>query len=140
MALQSPAEAIDQARRLLALPEDAAGAAHMVRRLDVPGAAYFLVHAAGRMAALDAGSGELMSSAQAGRSTVTLSRAEAIARAGLGPVADAGLAWGPSAATLSMFDPLWAVSAAGRTVYVDQRGRVWPELPAKRPGGGGQPG
>jgi hypothetical protein len=140
MALQSPAEAIRQARRLLALPEGDDGEAHLVRRLDVPRGAYFLVRAEGRIAALDAATGDLMASAETARSPVCLSRDDALARAGLGGEPDAELAWGPSAATLSMFDPLWAVSAGGRSVYVDQRGRVWPELPVKRPGGGGQAG
>ena len=136
MALQSPAEAIRQARRLLDLAEGDEGEAHLVRRLDAPAGSYYLVHAAGRLAALDAASGELMASAETSRSTVTLSRDDAIARAGLAGDPQAGLAWAPSAASLSMFDPLWAVSAGGRTVYVDQRGKVWGELPAKRPGGG----
>jgi hypothetical protein len=136
MALQSPAEAISRARRLLGLPPGEDGEAWRVRRLDLPGAAYFLVQADGRIAALDAATGELVAAGEAARPTVTLGREEAVALAGLGPEAEAGLAWAPGAATLSMFDPLWAVAAGGREVYVDQRGQVWRELPAKRPGGG----
>ena len=53
-----------------------------------------------------------------------------------GDIASAELVWKASAATLSMFDPLWLVTHEDVVVFVDQRGKMWPALPPKRPGGG----
>ncbi|MFL6291751.1 MAG: hypothetical protein ACJ759_12730 [Thermoanaerobaculia bacterium] len=132
----SPADAVRRALRLLALPESGNGTAHRVRRLDGQGLVYFLIFVPGHVALLDERTGELLASAETARSPLTLTEGEALSRAGLGPDARAELVWKPCRASLSMFDPLWAVTSRGRTVYVDQRGRVMEELEPKRPGGG----
>jgi hypothetical protein len=135
----SSEEAVAVARRLLALPPSEKGAeegrAWRVRRLDGQGE-YFLVHVAGRVACLEAASGALLMSATAQRAPVAVTRDDAVTIAGGGDQASAELVWGVSAATLSMFDPLWLVTHEDVAVFVDQRRRVWPALPPKRPGGG----
>jgi hypothetical protein len=139
----SSEEAVAVARRLLALPPSEAsaeestgtGSAWRVRRLDGKGV-YFLVHVAGQVACIDAASEALLTSAAAARTPVAVSREDALAIAGRDHAASAELVWEASAATLSMFDPLWSVTQEGVVVFVDQRGRVWPALPPKRPGGG----
>ena len=123
------------ARRLLALPFSEEGKAWHVRRLDGKGR-YFLVHVAGRVACIDAASGALLSSAVALRAPVSVEREAALAIAGAGDAAPAELVWEANAATLSMFDPLWSVTLEGAVVFVDQRGKVWPVLAPKAPGGG----
>lgn len=123
------------ARRLLALPASEEGRAWHVRRLDGNGA-YFLVHVAGQVACIEAASGALLTSAIASRAPVAVAREAAVAIAGRGDIASAELVWEASAATLSMFDPLWLVTHEDVVVFVDQRGKVWPALPPKKPGGG----
>ena len=134
MPLESAQDAVTAARRLLALPPSEEGSAWHVRRLDGRGA-YFLVHVAGRVACIDAASGELLTSASTSRAPVTIAREAALAMAGRG-AASAELVWEASAATLSLFDPLWSITVDDGVVFVDQRGRVWTSLPPKRPGGG----
>jgi len=128
-------EAVAQARRLLALPPSEEGKAWRVRRVDGQGA-HFLVHTGGQVACVDSASGALLTSAAAARPPVAITRETALALAALGDGASAELVWAPCAATLSMFDPLWSVALGDRVVFVDQRGKVWPTLPPKRPGGG----
>lgn len=122
-------------RRLLALPFSEEGKAWHVRRLDGRGG-YFLVHVAGRIACIDAASGALLSSAVTARAPVAVEREAAQAIAGAVDAASAELVWAPTAATLSMFDPLWSVTLEDAVVFVDQRGKMWPVLPPKAPGGG----
>lgn len=121
--------------RLLALSFSKEGKAWHVRRLDGKGG-YFLVHVPGRVACIDEASGTLLSSAVAERAPVAVEREAALAIAGAGDAAPAELVWEATAATLSMFYPLWSVILEGATVFVDQRGKVWPVLPPKAPGGG----
>ncbi|QIG46774.1 hypothetical protein G5V57_02810 [Nordella sp. HKS 07] len=128
-------QAIAQARRLLSLPQSPEGRAWRVRRLDGQNA-YFLVHVAGSVACIDAAGGELLASAAAANTPVSVTSEAALALAGLGDTAAAELVWKPCAATLSMFDPLWSVTHEGREVFVDQRRKVWRTLPPKSPGGG----
>lgn len=135
MALHSPMEAVRQAKRLLGLTQDEEGTAFLVRRLDDADSDYFLVHVGGDVACLNAVTGELVASAKTTRSPLTLAPEAAIRCARLA-AAEAALVWSPSPASQSMFDPLWAVTESGTTIYVDQRGKVWRELPANRPGGG----
>ena len=136
MPIGSPSDAARTARRLLGLSEGDEGSANRVRRLDRP-VAYYIVHTGGYVVALDEATGALLASAETPRSPVTLSHATALARAGSGAAATAELVWTPAtAATQSMFDPLWAVTEAGHTRYIDQRGRLFEILPGKRPGGG----
>ncbi|MET0655037.1 MAG: hypothetical protein ABWY94_05650 [Pseudoxanthomonas sp.] len=133
MPLATPVEAIRQARRLLGLPASEAGSAWHVRRLDGQ-EAYFLVHADGRVACLDADSGAMLASADSVREPVALSRERALSVAAMGDDASAELVWKPCPATMSMFDPLWLVARDGRSTYVDQRGKRWPALDPGRPG------
>jgi len=123
------------ARRLLALPPSEEGNAWRVRRLD-GGGAYYLVHVADRIACIDADRSALLASATAVHAPVAVSREAAVARAGRGDAASAELVWKPSAATLSMFDPVWLIIGDDAVVFVDQRGKVWSALTPKRPGGG----
>jgi hypothetical protein len=136
MAELAPADAIRRTRALFNLPETAAGVAHRVRRLDAPDAAYFIVQVGDRVACLDARTGDLASSARSSAPLVAIAREEALRRAGGGPRAAAELVWAPGALSLSMLDPVWAVTDGGVTRYVDQRGRTSSALDAKRPGGG----
>lgn len=136
MPLLSPEDAVRQARQLLGLSENEEGAASYVRRLDKSAADYFLVHAAGHLVCLDAMTGELISKAKSSQSPVALTRDAAIRRTPFSVRAQAALVWSPSAASLSMFYPLWAISENAQTLYVDQRGKVWDTLPMKKPGGG----
>jgi hypothetical protein len=135
LSVASSEEAVAVARRLLALPPSEEGNAWRVRRLDGKGE-YFLVHVADRVACIDTASGALLTSATTSRAPVAVSREAAVASAGRGNMASAELVWDASAATLSMFDPLWLVTQEDVAVFVDQRGKVWPALPPKRPGGG----
>lgn len=133
--MESPEKAVAIARRMLALPPSEQGKAWHVRRLDGNGA-YFLVQVADRIACIEASSGALLNSAIASRAPVAVSREVAVAIAGGHDVASAELVWKACAGTLSMFDPLWSVALDDAVVFVDQRGKLWPALPSKRPGGG----
>jgi|tagenome__1003787_1003787.scaffolds.fasta_scaffold20625583_1 hypothetical protein len=135
MVSHSSAEAVRLARQLLGLAPDEEGSAFLVHRLDDADSDYFLVHVGGQVACLNATTGALLTSAKTTRSPLTLTREAAIQRA-RSAEAEARLVWSPSPASRSMFDPLWALTESGRTIYVDQRGKVWNELPANRPGGG----
>ena len=135
MALLSSTEAVRQAKQLLGLAQDEEGIAFLVSRLDDADFDYFLVHVGGHVACLNAVTGALMVSAKTTRSPLTLSREAAIQCARLA-AAETKLVWSSSPASQSLFDPLWAVTESGRTIYVDQRGKVWHKLPANRPGGG----
>ncbi len=134
MPVQSSAEAVTQARRLLGLSPSDEGSAWHVRRLDRE-RAYFLVHVAGFVACLDAGTGALMASAESMRSPVNIVPEAALECAGLGDAAHVELVWKPCAATFSMFDPLWRVESGGNDAFVDQRAKVWRTLPLGGPGG-----
>ena len=136
MALNSSREAVREARRLLGLAPGEEGTAYRVRRLDKTGTAYFLVFTENHVACLDAVSGELLATARTSRSPVTVTDRAAIERTAMGADATAELVWAPGMLSQSMFDPLWAITAGGQTLYVDQRGGLWNELRAKRPGGG----
>jgi hypothetical protein len=135
LPVESSGEAVAVARRLLALPISEEGKAWHVRRLDGKGE-YFVVHVGGRIACIDAARGALLSSAVAARAPVSVERETALAIAGAGDAASAELVWEATAATLSMFDPVWSVTLDGVVVFVDQRGKVWPVLAPKAPGGG----
>jgi hypothetical protein len=97
------------------------------------------VHVSGRVACIDEASGALLSSAVAALAPLEVEREAALAIAGAGDTAPAELVWEATAATLSMFYPLWSVKLQDATVFVDQCGKVWPILPPKLPGGGFNP-
>lgn len=134
MALESDAQAVLQARRLLGLPAPGNGRAWRVRRLDAQGGAYFIVHAADRVACVDGASGALLAAAASARAPVGMTSAAALTAAALGDLASIELVWKPCTATLSMFDPLWCVARGPQTVYIDQRGQRWPALLPAGPG------
>jgi hypothetical protein len=119
---------VARAQALLGLPVTGQGRVHAVRRVDAAGGAYQLVCVDGRLACLEVPGGRLLASADSAVDPVALTAQQARARAGLGAAAAARLVWAPSAATRSMFDPVWEVAVPGRTLYVDQRGAVWPAL------------
>ncbi len=54
--------------------------------------------------------------------------------------APADLVWKPSAATQSMYEPLWRFRIAGREWYVDQQGQVLDRIAEPELKGGGPPG
>jgi hypothetical protein len=131
--LLSPAQAIERTRSLINLKGEG-GAAHFVRRLDADQSAYYLVVFTTHLVCIDAYSGELLSSAATGSSPLRVSADQARQLAGRAD-ARAELVWAPSAASLSMLDPVWSISTTSGAQYVDQRGRLWDSLPMKRPGG-----
>lgn len=114
--------------------------AHLVERLDGQHP-YFLVHfgeLGGRGAAVmvDALDGSVMARAAVERvERPWLMRAErAVEIAGGAQPVEARLVWKPGRATRSPFYPLWEISTASGSVWVDQSGRLWPELTPAGPG------
>ena len=110
------------------------GVAHLVERLDGQHP-YFLVHfgePGGRGAAVmvDAMDGSVMARAAVERveQPWLIKEERAIEIANCAEPVAARLVWKPSRATRSPFYPLWEVSTASETVWVDQSGRVWREL------------
>lgn len=126
--------AVEIARTAAGVLPEVEGRALRVRRLDRPGEYYLVLLHGKAVAAVDVDRGETLSWAETGHSHLAVGEDEARALAGLGPVADAELVWRSSAESRSPLYPIWAVRAAGATVYVDQQGGVWPEL---HPGGRG---
>jgi hypothetical protein len=55
--------------------------------------------------------------------------------AGLGEDAKVRLVWEPSAQSRSPLYPVWEVRGPGRTMYVDQHGRIWERMEPAGPGG-----
>jgi hypothetical protein len=104
----------------------------LVERLDA-GNPYFLVTlaettGAGLIAAVDAVTGEVTSSARLERIERHRlpGKAEAIARAAYPDDAVARRVWAPSRASRSPFYPLWELTAGSERVYVDMSGKLWP--------------
>ena len=115
-------------------------AAHLVERLDGQHP-YFLVHfgePGGRGAAvmIDAMDGSVMARVVVERveQPWLMKEERAVEIAGSAQVTDARLVWKPSRATRSAFYPLWEVSTASGSVWVDQLGRIWRELTPAGPG------
>ena len=131
-ALITPAEAAARVLALARTNEAAILATDLVERLDA-GNTYFLVTlaeagGAGLIAAVDAVTGEVISSARLERIERHRlpGKAEAIARAAYPDDAAARRVWAPSRATRSPFYPLWELTAESGRVYVDMSGKVWP--------------
>ena len=131
-ALITPAEAAARVLALACTNEAAILATDLVERLDA-GNSYFLVTlaeagGAGLVAAVDAVTGEVISSARLERVERHRlpGKAEAIARAAYPDDAAARRVWAPSRATRSPFYPLWELTAESGRVYVDMSGKVWP--------------
>lgn len=136
-------QAIERARQALGVAESVSGQALRVERLDVPGAAYFLVllagHAGGHsIAAIDARTGSVSESAELAGSEPQLmvNEQQAIAAARLGGAVSARLVWRPSRASRSPLYPIWECTSATQRRYVDQQGQVWDDLQTAGRGGG----
>ncbi|MGH3104478.1 MAG: hypothetical protein ACRDN6_10345 [Gaiellaceae bacterium] len=138
----TPGRALERARAELGIEASVNGEAELVDRIDEDGVAYFLIvfgepTSSIAVAAIDRAGGGLLSSARlpgAGPHR-SVNAAEAIERAGLEGSSTARLVWKPSRQSRSPLYPLWEVRAAEGTVYVDEQGRVWPELEPGGPGG-----
>jgi hypothetical protein len=138
----SPETAVARARGALGLPASVTGRAWRTRRLDRPGDAYYLVvfgpeDAAVAVAAVDARSGEVQSSARlpGAAPLPVVDAARALELAGVGDGAQAELVWRPCRASRSPLYPLWEVRSGADPVYVDQQGKLWPQLDPAGPGG-----
>ncbi len=135
-------EAIDRVREGLGVPPDVPGRAWHVRLLQRPGEAYWLVvlgrvDASVGVACVDPVTGEVWTSAELpGRAGhVTVDAAQAKSLAAPGAPAEAEMVWMPCAASRSPLYPLWEIKTSDAVRYVDQQGRVWPDLRPGRPGG-----
>jgi hypothetical protein len=102
---------------------------------------YFLVHfgeLGGRGAAVmvDALDGSVMARAAVERveKPWLMKEERAVEISGGAQPVEARLVWKPSRATRSPFYPLWEISTASGRVWVDQSGRLWPELIPAGPG------
>jgi hypothetical protein len=132
--------AVKRARAALGLDPLVPAHAHHVRRLDRPGADYFLVTLGAETATvgivtLDARTGELQGSASLPGLHGHFAVDEEQARAAAGGGTSAELVWCPSAASLSPLYPVWEVQTGEGLVYVDQQGNVWTSLPEAGRGG-----
>ena len=131
-ALITSAEAAAHALALARTNDAAILTTDLVERLDA-GNAYFLVilaeaEGAGLIAAVDAVTGEMISSARLERIERHRlpGKAEAIERAACPGDATARRVWAPSRASRSPFYPLWELTAGNERVYVDMSGKLWP--------------
>jgi hypothetical protein len=138
----SEREAIDLARRRLALGPETRARAFRVRRLEPPGGSYYLVvfgepAAALGVAAVEVATGEVTNwAALPGTGPHALVDAEtAIRQAGSPAGSRAALVWRSSPGSRSPLYPLWEVSTDEQTVYVDQQGTIWPSLESPARGG-----
>jgi hypothetical protein len=139
-ALITPAEATARVLALARTNDAAILTTDLVERLDA-GNSYFLVvlaettrpeaGVAGLIAAVDAVTGDVISSARLDRIERHRlpGKAEAIARAAYPDDAAARRVWAPSRASRSPFYPLWELTTASGRVYVDMSGKVWPAPP-----------
>jgi hypothetical protein len=129
-------EAITRARKEAGVSASTEATAWRVERIDYPGNAYFLVivgkqSSPGWVGAIEAHSGQLMSSAQTAglRPHLGIDRAAALAIANI-PGARTRLVWRPCQASMSALYPLWEVAGSQRTAFVDQQGKCWDQLPS----------
>jgi hypothetical protein len=116
--------------------------AWQVRRLDRVGESYYLVvfgdeHSSTGVVAVGAAQGEIQTWASLpGQGPhLRLDSAAAIQRAGLADATSAQMVWKPCRATRSPLYPLWEIQGITKTVYLDQQGTLWSELPSAGPGG-----
>lgn len=115
-------------------------AAHIVERLDGQHP-YFLVHfgepgGPGAAVMVDAVDGSVMAHAAVEhvQRPWLIDEVRATEIAGCAKPVEAHLVWTPSTATRSPFYPLWEISSASGTVWVNQSGDVYQELTAAGPG------
>ena len=135
-------EAIARALERLELPAGTSARASIVRRIDPPGGAYYLVvlgdpSAALGIAAVDAANGEVTQWATLpGTGSHPLpDRDAAIQQAGASSARRAELVWQSSPVSRSPLYPFWAIDTGDEVVYVDHAGRVWTSLEAGARGG-----
>jgi hypothetical protein len=135
-------EGISHARTQLKLEPQIPARAWRVQRLDRPGKAYYVIvfgdsRKAVAVAAVDAGSGEVLTSAALPGTGphFTVDADKAVQKAALKKGARAELVWRPCRFSLSPLYPFWQVRSKTKTVYVDQRGVVWQALEPAGPGG-----
>jgi hypothetical protein len=136
MADLTEEEAISRARAAAGVSPSIEATAWRVERIDHPGRSYFLVivgnqSSPGWVGAFDTPSGQLMSSAQVAgiRPHLSVDRAAAVAIANI-PGGSVRLVWRPCQASMSLLYPLWEVAGSQRTVFVDQQGKCWNQLPS----------
>ena len=135
-------EAIARALERLELNAGTPARAFLVRRIDPPGGAYYLVvlgapSAALGIAVVDAASGEVTEWATLPGATPhsLLDREAAIQRTGASSARRAELVWRSSPASRSPLYPFWEIDTGDKVVYVDHAGRVWSSLEAGARGG-----
>jgi hypothetical protein len=135
-------EGISRARSRLNLEPQIPARAWRVQRPDRPGKAYYIIvfgdaPKAVAVAAVDAGSGEVLTSAALPGTGphLTVDADKAVQKAALKKGARAELVWKPCRFSLSPLYPFWQVSSETQTVYVDQQGVVWQALEPAGPGG-----
>ncbi len=114
--------AIERAREALSPGAEAPARAAYVRRLDRPGAGYYLVvfgpgEAVSGVAAVDGASGEVLSYATLSGAGPQLTRPE-----------PAELVWKPCRASFSMLSPFWEARTPEGITWIDQQGRHWTKL------------
>jgi hypothetical protein len=125
-----------ESAQVLSLP----AAAHLVERLDGQHP-YFLVHfgepgARGAAVMVNAMDGSVMARAavECVPQSWLINEERAVEIAGCAQPRESRLVWKPSRATRSPFYPLWELSTASGSVWVDQSGRVWRKLTPSGPG------
>lgn len=135
-------EAIAIARTKIHADAAAPARAWHVRRLDRVGESYYLVvvgdeHASTGVVAVGAAQGDVQTWANLpGQGPhVRLDHGAAMQRSGLADATTAEMVWKPCRATRSPLYPLWEIQGKTKTVYVDQQGTLWPDLPSGGPGG-----
>ena len=129
-------EVVSRARRTLGLSETVPARAWRVERLDQAGEAYYLVIFGPEpvpvgVATVDVRTGDVSSSVRLTGENfhLTVDEQKAARLSGLRDVVSQGLVWKPCRASFSPLYPFWRISTVTKTVYVDQHGRVWDELP-----------
>jgi hypothetical protein len=132
----STTDAITRAGRAVGVAAGVPGRAWLVRRLDRPADAYYLVvfgeeDAAVGVATVSRSTGEVGSAARlSGRGPhLEIDAARARELAGAGEEARAELVWRPSTASKSPLYPVWEVELPAGSVYVDQGGAVSGDSP-----------
>jgi len=135
MAELTAEQAVSISRAQVDVDERVPGRAWLVRRLDRPGAAYYLVvfcteSGSVAVATVDAATSEVGTSARlpGGSRHLRIDAARARAIAGASEESEAELIWAPGTASRSPLYPLWQVAGPNGRVYVDQRGVVWKGL------------
>jgi hypothetical protein len=128
-------EAIERARVATGVGASIPARTWRVRRLDTPGDSYYLVvlgeeDAAVGVATIGLRKGDVQGSARLpGTGPHSILEANEAATLAAGTEgAQIEMVWKPCPASRSPYYPLWEVRTALKVVYVDQQGRIWPDL------------